>query len=970
MNLNRTLALLIFAFACIAGNAQPLQSPYSFAIGEEVDIDTSLTAIPFEKAGSRGQVKLLDGGHLGFDDGSRFRIVGTTLQWGAVFPDSAAAVRIARRLRSLGVNCIRLNTFDVHFWNEGSILAPGNTSTAGLSLTQMAKFDWFMHQLRENGIYYVFSFHSVWQPREGDGVRQPDSVGWGTRIPFFFDPVVQSIHRTIVKNLLNHVNSFTGIAYKEDPALAYVIAAEDGTFILYWLYTQDVVRPNELGDVNMGTVHLAHIDSLWHAWLRGKGYTTDAALNNAWAQRPSSTENLLRNGGFEDPFSSAWTLNVNTMEGAQALLQYSESDKQEGTTSGRIRINTLDQTRNAFGVALIQRLTDMERLKKYTLSFWAKTTPQRSSRIIQLLVFNSTVPFNLYGLNTNQNITSQWTKYSYTFTSTVTDRSSATVAFLLGLDSGDVFLDDVQFLESTSPGLFPGESITGGTVKRSMLRDASITPARATSNAQFYFENVRNVYDRFRRMVRDSLKSKVLLCPSTRVWSFFEHYATREYDIFSSTEWRGSEQSIFSDQYGGTLSSLAQNRYKGKAFVLSQNNAVYPNRYQNDMMVYLPSYSGLQDWDGMFFGIFTEQSRAGSAVIDSNSSWLLLDKPNILTLFPWTSSLIRSGSIATTTKEIVIDNTREAIDLPVLHSLQPYSLSIGVDGRMPLFRRISMNLEPQPEESLLPQREISALSDQVDIAALDAENEQMFWNATNGTFRLRTPRHLAVAGNITGQIVSLLPLVVEQTSTAPHTLIAFSSQTDAVIGESPRNLLVVGTRALRQGARFNAANELTVWGSGPTQLEGVNVRLTLTAPLFDTMYVQPLGPDGMPNGTPIIAQRNALGRFTATVSTQAKATPWYRVELLRNTTSVDDAISIAELRVAPNPTLDGSFSVVVPEGSTNYNVRSAIGEMVASGALSAETQTITLDTAPSGIYLVEAYRNKKVTGRVQVAVTR
>ena len=277
------IALCALFGAGVTMNAQPLANPFPFAIDHDVDLDSSLVAMPVEAAGARGRVVLTSDGHLGFADGSRLRLVGTTLQWFSAMPDSANAIAIARRLRSLGINAVRLNTFDITAWPATSIFRAGTSSTLqdGLDPLQMQKFDWFMHQLRQHGIYYVFTFQSTWTPRQGDGVLQSDSTGWGARVPVLFNRRIQQIHRDVMRALLTHVNTFTDIAYKDDPALAYVIAAEDASPAAFWLYTNDIVRPNPNGSTtSTGQQHVAHIDSLWNAWLEST-YKTDAALASA-----------------------------------------------------------------------------------------------------------------------------------------------------------------------------------------------------------------------------------------------------------------------------------------------------------------------------------------------------------------------------------------------------------------------------------------------------------------------------------------------------------------------------------------------------------------------------------------------------------------------------------------------------------------------------------------------------------------
>lgn len=968
--LRSLLLASIVAFSVVIGNAQPLLNPYTFSIDENVQLDTSLVNVPFEKAGSRGRVVLTPEGHLGFADGTRLRIVGTNLQWSGQWPDSANAISMARRFRALGINCVRFGTFDITWWSGGSILADASSSLGnGLGVAQMKKFDWFMHQLRENGVYYVFTFHSVWQPRDGDGVRDRDSVGWGTRVPLFFDAAIQRVHRSIIRALLEHKNQFTDLAYKDDPALAYIVAAEDASLVVYWLYTGDVVRPNPGMNNNTGNSHVALGDSVWRAWLKGKGYTTDAALNTAWTSLASSSANMVRNGGFEDPFSTAWQLGVSTDQGAQALLQYSDADKKEGTSSARVRINSLDPQKTSYAIYLWQRLTSMKRLARYQLTFWARTTPQAGSRTILAYAYNGGYPYDNYGLNETVTITSAWKQFTVTFTSRASDESATNLAFFLGTDSSDVYLDDVQLRELTVPGLRAGESIERNSVPRSLLTDDQISPKRASANAAFHYDQLRSLFLNIRKLVRDTVKSEVLMCPSTRLTSFFELNATREYDVFSSTEWRNGTRSMLSDLYGGSVYTASQNRVKGKAFVMAHQAIAYPRFYQTDMMTVFPAYAGLQDWDGMFFSIFTENPQAGKAKTDSNSFWNIYDKPNVLSLFPLTASMMRNGDVTPSVKEIVVDNIQEALDQPRFHVTSAFSLSISPDGRMPLFRRVAMNPSVSATESLFPHREISALSDQVDVAALDAENEQIYWDATKSSFRVVTPRYVSVSGGSAGDIVTLPSMLIEQTSSALTPTVSISSLTKDPILQSERSLLAIGSRAQNQGTVYDPiAGTFTTWGAGPMQMEGVSMRITLTAPLFDSLRVQPLGNDGRPKGQPIAVDRKSGGKFTINVNTQQFATPWYRLEFVRQSTGVDVANDMSQLLVSPNPIDGGIVKMVYPEGATRVRVSDVTGAEMFTRSVTGTFVSMDVSALTTGVYLVSVLDSTSVLGTTTILI--
>jgi hypothetical protein len=899
-------------------DAQPLSNPYAFWFSDTTQIDPSLARnVNITKAGSNGRMLLKDG-HLAFADGTRFRIVGTTLQWFSAFPDSASAVQLAGRLRSMGINCVRFNTFDVNVWPTVSMFDAAESATlqAGLSQTQMKKFDWLTHQLREHGIYYALSFQSTWTPKAADGVIQPDSISWGARVPSMFNPVVQQIQRNIIRALMQHVNQFTGLAYKDDPAVAFIVAAEDASLTAYWLYTQDVVRPNSYGEAYTGSKHVQLIDSLWQTWLQ-KSYGTDQALSQAWSTKAANPNNVLINGDFEDPFSSVWQFFVNSTSGAQALLQYSDAEKHEGTSCARIRINKLDDSRSVYGLNLNQKIPNMRRLQTYQFSFWAKTIPQRAKRSMALYIYNGTSPYNSYGLQTEVQLTSTWQKFDFTFMSTATDSTTAYVGFLMGADSGDVYLDDVQFRETAVTGLKSGESISKRNIPLSPMRETTITAERAKANAAFLHENLASMFRNIRKLVRDTLKSDVLMCPSYRFVSHYDVMAAPDYEVFANAEWRSTAGSMLDELYGGTLASHSQVRPNGKAFVISHLSYQFPRSFQSEMMSVLPAYNGLQDWDGIFFSVYSENMRAGSNRIDSNNYWILMNKPNVLSLFPWTSSLIRSAAVSSSAKQVLIKHTRESVEIPSLHAVNNYSLSISPDSRMALFRRVAVDLAPSAEESFMPHLDISALSGTVDLAALDAENEQIFWDATTGRMRIETPTHVAVMGRLEGQIVTADILTAEQTTPGMHALVAMHSLTERPLSQSEQALLTISTRALNEGAMFDADNkELTRWGRGDIQMEGVGMRITITAPQFDSLTIIPLSETGKP-----LASQKSIGltrrtgnKFTTVIDTKTLQTPWYKLEF-GVTTNVREDLSTHGVAVLSQPVSDGLLRMVMPESA-------------------------------------------------------
>lgn len=943
-------AIVIAIGATRTAHAQALVDPYPFAFGSTVDIDTALLG-PVEPAGSRGRVAVSSDGDFVTADGERLRFYGVTIQYSGCLPDSATAVATARRLRALGVNMVRFAGFDYTPAPTISIFAAG-TRTDALDPERMRRFDWFVYQLKQQGVYSVLTFYTAWHPRPDDGVRQPDSVGWAARMPIFFDRTVQQIHRTMIRRVLEHVNTFTGVAYKDEPAIPYILALDDPSLAAYWLYSKDVSRENINGSVTVGSQHVTHIDSLFVAWIKSKGVTADAALNNRWRTTPSSTENRLKNPGFEDPFSAAWVLGVNTGGGAQAVEQLSDAGAKEGTTCYRLRIGKLSESRQSFEINVSQDVSPLPRDKRYRISFWARTTPQRGSRSMLVFVYNRTYPYNSYGLSTEVSLTSEWKQYDFTFTSTSTDEATANLSFFCGADSGDVYLDDVRFVEVGHVGLQPNESIATGAVRRNLFWEEDVSPARMKDVAGFYREQLQGLLDGVRSLVRDTLKSSLLLCPGGRFLSFWEMAAADAYDVTSSTEWRSTQLPLFGETYGAGLYTHAQSSLTGKPHVVHHATIQFPRSYQQDMMAYMPSYAALHDWDGVVQGVFASAPVFADSRVDSAQIWELYNKPNVLAMMPSTALRFRRGDVEPSAKTVAITVADGALDYPRKYT-QAFFLDVSTDARLPLYRRITMNRATAPQGSFLPHREVSALTSDVDIRAMDAENEQLFWNADLGVHRVVTPKSVSLSGRLQGEIHELGSIRVEQTAGAAYAAFTLTSLDTAALEASSRALMVVATRALNEGAEFDpTTNELSRYGRGQTQMEGAVMRITMPSAGADSLVVRALGSDGRPSGWTRSVAASGTGRFTISVNTREAVSPWYEVTMVRTPTSVtsDGTATVPLVHDAA-----GRRIRVVSDNVRRIDVVGIDGTLIHTSERMGGTEALELADLASGVYYVRAH---------------
>ncbi len=179
----------------------------------------------------------------GFEvDGKPFKIWGTNVCSGGPSPPKTLAVAQARKYAKYGVNCVRLHKFSNHINSKDD--------SGWFDEEALDNFDYFTAQLKKQGIYYgldPFFYHRP-SPYEIKMMTIPEEEIYEyktdkktgekkrsrtkkTYAVINLSHELQEIRMKWMKALLEHVNPYTGVAYKDEPAIAFVeFQNEDGIF--------------------------------------------------------------------------------------------------------------------------------------------------------------------------------------------------------------------------------------------------------------------------------------------------------------------------------------------------------------------------------------------------------------------------------------------------------------------------------------------------------------------------------------------------------------------------------------------------------------------------------------------------------------------------------------------------------------------------------------------------------------------
>jgi len=208
----------------------PFYIPWNYCEGSKIDFGFLLDA----PAGKHGFLESRDG-HFYFKNGKRAKFWGVNIHSNrACFPAHKQAEGIAKRLAQLGCNIVRMHFLDNKA--PGGVIDPDYNDSQHFSASQMEKLDYFIYQLKENGVYVMFDALGlgVRKFKPGDGVADCENMKEGAGGISFFDKRIIELSRKFAVDFMSHKNPYTGNSYLDEPAIAMVEMTNENTLFADW----------------------------------------------------------------------------------------------------------------------------------------------------------------------------------------------------------------------------------------------------------------------------------------------------------------------------------------------------------------------------------------------------------------------------------------------------------------------------------------------------------------------------------------------------------------------------------------------------------------------------------------------------------------------------------------------------------------------------------------------------------------
>lgn len=804
---------------------------------------TDMSWLNNEPAGQNGFVRTKDG-HFVDGRGKRIKFLATNFTFSSAFPDHVTADKLAARLASLGINCIRFHHMDNQTAPRG-IWKNGTPKKTEFDPDQLDRLDYFIAALKKHGVYANINLHvsrNYWEGEDfpdglaNDRERREKLPHYGKGLDKINDQMIR-MQREYARALLTHVNPYTKTAYAAEPCVAIVEINNENSLLqlkvpaLPDYYRDDVLKK-------------------WNAWLKAR-YGSAEKLLAAW-------------GGRED-------LGANLLPG-KCSTQGGDNFQISKDASGETRVVVKKLPAISWHAQLHWTGLTLEEGKLYTVEFSARSDAPRK---LPLSVRLQKADWHNCGLNEDAELTPQWKNFSFTFRAARVEPGSVRFDFVIGNGPvGEFRLKDLTLRPGGSLGLRAGESLDNGTV--GAPRSLVPTP-RGLDWTRFLAETERAYTDGMRAFLKKELGVRANIIDTQASYGeiagtyresfndYVDMHAYWQHPRFPRRPWDPKDWLIpntpmVAAKDTGNFARLAAHRVSGKAFTVSEYDHPAPSHYAAEMFPMIASFAATQDWDGFF-----QFDWGGTNGTDGriNGYFSLQQHPGKLAFLPAAALMFRLGEVAPARGAMRLSIPADEVEKLTSENISMTAAwkKAGVEMNELLKCRASVSFSGSGEPA---------------VAREGRAGSQLAWDADAALYTVDAPAAKAVVGRCTGQTTKLGGAeFAVKTNARNFAVLTLNTADGKPLAQSRRLLLVAAGNVENTGMGWND-DHTTVsnkWGSAPTVCEGIGAKVAFDTKL-KSVKVFALDGSGARGGE--VPSVLADGRLSFEIGPQFK-TLWYEI---------------------------------------------------------------------------------------------
>lgn len=725
------LLLLLFTAPLFAQNSSsdnPQKEGFhfnSYKLNKESQISAARLNHPITE---KDRIIVSKDGHLEVD-GKRIRIWGTNL---SEFPTShSQADFFAAALADQGYNCIRFHHTDADWSN--CFLKKLESGKCVINNKRLDDFDYFFMKLKENGIYTNINFLTGRSMSSKDGYKPEIDSYSDWKIPHllgFWDEDALKKQQEYASTLMEHVNPYTGIAYKDDPAVAIVeINNENGLLMGYTNHWLDEVTGE----------YWTELEEKWNKWLSAKGYTFENLSKKFNRNAPVTKEFItdITNGNLEQH------------QGAKATLK-----KTEKQISIKIEKNGSESWHIQYNYPKLSMSSD----KIYTIKFSAKASKNAE---IYVSLMQAHDPWQGAGFDSHINLKNKWTDFEFQTEGVMTDDNLRLNFGSMGKSAGTTFtFKNISILEGGNLTYVTRSKNKPDFIALPHYNEFSTMPEEyKTLIMNFLWDTEEAYWLTMIDHVRNTIKSDALImgtaagCSTAYLQSNFDiidSHAYWNHPYFPEKSWDISNYYVNNKDLtkagkDNTLTSLAKYRVYGKPFSVSEYDHPYPNQFLSQDYPMISAFGAFQDWDCIFTFASEIPRKKDGQNTKINRYFDQSNNPAKACASPVAARIFRQGLITPAPTKVSVPLTKKQ-EIESLYKMQAWSLGnpelFGSIPQVALKYQLGLNLEGVTSENLLPSlTDISKINKSEFNEHYEGfdETEQFYWNQTSGTFIICNP---------------------------------------------------------------------------------------------------------------------------------------------------------------------------------------------------------------------------------------
>jgi hypothetical protein len=909
-NLFKINLLAVLFFFILKINAQNFTGGFNYNLpGLDSTTQNFLPEFPANPIDETDRISI--SGNKFIRNGEPIRFWGVNITQIACFPPKEKAALIAARMRKMGINLVRFHHADNPSWSgANSSLLLNNTNSRDINPITQDRLEYFIAQLKANGIYTNMNLNVSRTFKTGDGIPGADSLPEFGKGVTYFDPRMQFLQREFAEKILTHTNPYTGMTMTADPAVMIVEMNNENT--LYGWWKDDELTTFAKGG-NLLFRHNAKLDSLWQTYLVDK-YGTQSALETAWniGLTPAGTGELMQNAGFESGNVNApWALEA--FSGAAATISAVTTPVHSGTNACKLNITNVTGT--DWHIQFKQNGLTFKKDTAYLMRFWAKAS---NNMTINVSAMRDNAPYTWYS-GTDFNVTTQWQEFKFTFTPSENNNGQGRISISPKQNVGTLYFDDFSVAPPSISGVMNGENLANATVKRILYSERLLfSDGRLADMAAFYLGIQKKHFDDLNDYLINTLGVKgnitgtnALCGPSDASTHedlhFLDDHSYWDHPNFPTGAWDPVTWTIFnqpqvkSQYFDAITAAFSGLNFANKPFTVSEYNHVAPNRFRTEMPHTIAAYGGFHGMDGLMFFEYNGGTEWEADKLDG--FFAVARDHSVMSLFPSCAYAYRYGLISEDNSPIEVNYSIDGLfGLPRYDGLGRWGRYTPYDKRINLKHSIrtgSYRATQTTDFQSLPSSGNSPYT---------TSNNETVLNTTTGVLKTITPRFTAISGFLQDN-----PNTVAGNLTL-KSCNDFGSITWIALGESnlsnsKRSLLTISSKMQNTNMIWNGLNTVSNnWGAAPSKIFALNTTLKLQIQA-DSIRVYPLNTIGKESNykkfLPI-----STGIFEINIDQTIDKNIWFGIEAFgAGITNATDLENPFDLMVYPNPTSNGIINV-------------------------------------------------------------